>query len=158
MDLLLESKIKPGYRTDHSICLLTIALNKFTRGNGYWKFNCSLLKNQNYVNLVNRTIEDEKKKYIPPVYAIDSINNIKDCDIHFTISDSLFLEMLILRIRGETIKFSSNLKKKSNKEEERLIKDIEYIERNDTLMQLSDLLDDKKLQLQEIRLEKMKDK
>ena len=40
-DIISGSKIIPGYRTDHSIIQLGIILNKFTRGKGIWKFNCT---------------------------------------------------------------------------------------------------------------------
>ena len=45
------------------------------------------------------------------------------------IEKDLFLETLILRIRGETIKFASREKKKNSKIEDELIKDIETLER-----------------------------
>lgn len=43
LDLILESTIIQGYRTAHSMIKLKIQLNKFVRGPGVWKFNCSLL-------------------------------------------------------------------------------------------------------------------
>ena len=44
LDLVNSCKIRPGYRTDHVIVELTLALCKFKRGKGIWKFNCSFLK------------------------------------------------------------------------------------------------------------------
>ena len=55
-DIIDNCEIKPGYRSDHSCIELTITLNNFKIGKGIWKFNNSLLKNQDYLNL-DETIE-----------------------------------------------------------------------------------------------------
>ena len=52
---------------------------------------------------------------------------VEDTDIHFTIPDPTFLEMLLLNIRGNTIKYSYKLKKQSNEKEDKLIKETEYL-------------------------------
>ena len=57
MDLISETKIIYGQRSDHSIIELQIDLNKFNRRPGTWKFNSSLSKNNSYVDLINKTIE-----------------------------------------------------------------------------------------------------
>ena len=49
----------PGYRTDHSGILLDIILDyNIERGKGYWKFNNTLLKDNNYIKMVKETILD----------------------------------------------------------------------------------------------------
>ena len=62
----------------------------------------------------------------------------------------MFLEMLLLNIRGNTIKYSSKLKKQSNQKENKLIKEIEYLE---SLSNNSDanLICSKKDELQKLR-------
>ena len=50
-----------------------------------------------------------------PVYNPDNLSRLHDSMIAFTISDSLFLETLMLKIRGETIKYSSTINKKKCK-------------------------------------------
>ena len=52
LDLISNSKIIPGYKTDHSIIQIVVCLNTFTRGRGIWKCNTSLLKDKKYVNLI----------------------------------------------------------------------------------------------------------
>ena len=156
LDIISNTKILPGYRTDHSIINLSILLNKFSRGICLWKLNCSLLKNQEYLDLVNTIIIDEKKSYAIPVYNPAELSNINEEELIFTISDKLFLETLLLKIRGETIKFSSNLKKRKDEQERKLINDIESIENNTQSVQESDILEDKKNELEDIRIEKMK--
>ena len=56
-----------------------------------------------------------------------------------TIEPDAFLEVLFLRIRGETIKFASTLKRKQLNPENNLIADIKTLE--------SELLLDKKAEL-----------
>ena len=58
-DIVETIDIKPGYRSDHSIVEMQINTNKFSQGSGIWKFNNSLLKNQDYLNLINKVIIEE---------------------------------------------------------------------------------------------------
>ena len=108
-DIIDRSNIKSSYRSDHSIIELNISLNTFTQGKGLWKFNNSLLKNEEYLKLINKIIGEEKEKYAILVYNLDYIK--AEDTIEMTIDFDQFLEVLFLRIRGETIKFSSNLKR-----------------------------------------------
>ena len=101
--------------------------------------------------MVNHLIDEEKLNYAVPVYDFNKVKTIPDNEIQFTISDELFLEMLLLKIRGETIKYCTEKKKKLIKKENELISDIKIIEESDTLLHISDLLNDKKSELQEIR-------
>ena len=149
VDLVSNSDIIPGYRTDHSIIQLSISLNNFVRGKGIWKFNTSLLKDNSFSEMIHKTIEDEKVKYAVPVYLPDQISAIHDKDIQFTISDKDFLQILLVRLRGECIRYSSIAKKQRNKVEIKHIQEIEEIEKNPNFMQLTDLLNDKKFELEE---------
>ena len=45
-------------------------------------------------------------QYAIPVYNLDNIHNIPDANISFTINDQLFLETLLLEIRGKTISYA----------------------------------------------------
>ena len=81
-------------------------MNNFEIGKRIWKLNVSLLKNIDYINLINNLIDEEKHKYALPVYNPDYLKNTYK-NVAFTIDLDLFLEMLYLRIRGETIKFAS---------------------------------------------------
>ena len=99
------NKIIPGYRSDHSGILLELALNINKRGRGYWKFNTYLLKDQQYVSLVKNTISEVKRRYL-----INNGENNTD-NQEFSINDQLFLETLLLMVRGSTIKYGSQRKK-----------------------------------------------
>ena len=58
-DIVKTCNIGVAYRSDHSVIELELFLNKFTVGKGIWKFNNSLLKRQDYLNLINNAIDDE---------------------------------------------------------------------------------------------------
>ena len=53
----------------------------------------------------------EKKMYSVPVYNFENLDVIPDQNIQLTINDSQFLEVLLLKLRGETIKYASGLKR-----------------------------------------------
>ena len=92
--------------------------------------------------MVNSLIEKEKEIYAIPVYRFENISHISDSDIQFIINDGQFLETLLLKIRGETIKFATELKTKTDTREKALQIDIETLEK----MELAnvELIEDKK--------------
>ena len=153
-DIIDNCYIRHSYRSDHSIIELSITLNNFEKGKGVWKLNVGLLKNPDYVNLVNRIIEDEKLKYALPVYNIEYIKNT-DKKLNFSIDPDKFLEMIYLRVRGETIKFASHLKNVNTKIEKKLIKEIENMESQENTNLSSEILNCRKQQLEKIREEKI---
>ena len=156
-DLIDSCNIKPSYRSDHSILELKIFFSQFKIGRGTWKLNNSLLKNEDYLKLIKSIILEEKLKYAVPVYKLEYIeNSYSSKEVNFVIDDDTFLEALFLRVRGETIKFSSILKKKVDQNERDLIRDIEVLEGIENLSpHKSQILDDKKQELEGIRELKM---
>ena len=98
------------------------------RGSGTWNLNCSLLENKDYLIMVNNIIDSEKLNNAALVYNPCTINQISDLHIHMSIPDDLFLEVLLLKIRGETIKFASCLKKENANLKNNLEKEIEQLE------------------------------
>ena len=127
-DHIENSIIKPGYRSDHSIIELKITLCNFKRGRGTWKLNCSLLENKDYLIMVNNLIDSEKLNYAALVYNPNLVYQISERDLHMTIPDDLFLETLLLKIRGETIKFASRLRNNERLLRVSLEKEIEELE------------------------------
>lgn len=104
--LLQEFKnadIESGYRTDHSSITLTLDFQKQTKGRSFWKFNNSLLKDPEYIILIKNTIKHVKEQYC----AQESPNDIPISELQFEISDQLFLETLLMEIRGATISYAS---------------------------------------------------
>ena len=145
MDIISSCQIKPGYRSDHSIIETNIVMCKFKRGKGIWKLNCSLLKDKDYLIRINNAIDEEKSRYTTP-----STNEEMNGDN--TISHSLLLEIILLRLRGESIKFSTIKKREKSNKEQKLIKDIETLEANN--VNVSDL-EAKKQELEKLREEIM---
>ena len=150
VDLIDTAKIKPGYKSDHSIIEINIILNHFVRGRGVWKLNCDLLKDIEYVNMVNDTITQEKLTYALPVYNVDYVKAVGS-DLIYSINDHLFLETLLMKIRGESIKHSSIKKKNEQEREKKLIKDIEILENTPCHFGSDESLNSKKNELVKIR-------
>ena len=122
-----NTDIIPGYRTDHSAIILKLKFQNNERGKGYWKFNNSLLKDSQCIDKIKKIIEDVKQTYATNLNPDEMIPNQ---DLQFSINDQLFLETLLMMIRGDTIKYSSIKKKLSCKEEQGLEKGIKDLEDN----------------------------
>ena len=156
LDIIKNCDISLSYRSDHSIQQLDIILDNFNRGKGLWKFNNSLLENKDFLTLINSTIDEEKVKYALPVYDFKFLERTFS-SISMTIEPDAFLEVLFLRIHGETIKFASLLKRKQLNAEKNLIADIKALESVPQLNSInSELLLDKKAELEQLRNVKLK--
>jgi hypothetical protein len=55
-----------------------------------------------------------------PVYDINNVGSIPDNDITFQIDDQLFLEVLMMAIRGKSISHSAYIQKSRNQKEKEL--------------------------------------
>ena len=81
-----------------------------------------------YLDAIKSKILEIKKQYCLPVYNFENIDQIPDNEIQFIINDSLFLETLMMEIRGKSISYASYKKKAKNKEENELITKIQLLE------------------------------
>ena len=108
------SNILYGYRSDHSLVHLVLSFSTNKKGQGYWKFNASLLHDPDYVKKVKDTITATE-------------NDLKGNN-HDDISDRLFWETLKLNIRGITIGYCAQKKKRQKSLEYELTKQIELLE------------------------------
>ena len=96
-DIITKCDIRAGYRSDHSIIEMDILLTKFTIYKGVWKFNNSLLNDQNYLDLINKTIHEEILKYAVPVYNVKFLENCNNYgNIKFAVDADTLLELLFL--------------------------------------------------------------
>ena len=87
------SDILPSYLSDHAMPYINVRLiDSDDRGPGYWKFNTTLLSNQDYITEVKEIIDEVSSE----------ITNI-----------TLKWEIIKMKVRGFSIKYSSR-KKKSN--------------------------------------------
>jgi hypothetical protein len=64
-----------------------------------------------YVEIVKETTKKPKEKYAALVYDRNTLSEIDDLVIHFTINDQLFLETLLIKIRGKNNSYASYRKK-----------------------------------------------
>ena len=149
-----NSKILPGYRTDHSQILLQFDFGKFVKGNSYWKFNNSLLRDSKFIEEIKELIRTIKSNYILNE-GIDetNINEISAQHLLFSISDQLFFDTLLMEIRGKTIAYSSYKKKMEINHENKLLDEIEKLEKANNINH--ELLQRKRNELQDIRNKKM---
>ena len=85
---------------------------------------------------LKETIRSVKEQYAIPVYNNENINTIPNKDIQFTINDQLFLDTLLMEIRGRTISYSSYKTKQKKLYEFFLVKIINELEKNGDLEQL----------------------
>lgn len=60
---VLESKIYSGFRSDHSIVCLSLKGEAMKRYKLFWKFNNSLLKDNKYMEEINKVMKDTKIMY-----------------------------------------------------------------------------------------------
>ena len=155
MQFVKSTRIDSSYRSDHSIVILEFNLTKFSHGKSFWKHNDSLLTDPDYLKQINKKIRDIKMQYALPVYNLDEINNIPNEELQFMINDQLFLDTLLMEIRGEAISYASFKNKQRNKRENKLIKQIEEIE-NNTVDNITEELENLKTELYDIRNEKLK--
>ncbi len=125
MALISKCDIIPGYRSDHSINNIILTISNEKRGRGFWKFNTSLLQDQEYIHIVKQTIRDTVERYALPDQDINNPN------VPFNISDQLFFETLKMEIRQVTIPYTGKKKRNLDQRERELINEIELLENTD---------------------------
>ena len=106
-------QIKPGIKSDHSIVNLHFYIKESPkRGRGFWKFNCSLLYDQVYVNKIKEVLANCETKY-------------SDLD-----NKALLWDAVKCEIRSETISYSSWKSKQKRLAGQELQRRIETLEKN----------------------------
>ena len=116
--ILQESIIKTGvlasFCTDHSPIFFSLQLKDMpTRGKGFWKFNNSLISNDEYVEKMKNQISE----------TLHMLDQDKITDKH------LRWEFLKYEIRKFTINFSKKLVKEENKDWNFLEKELKKLEK-----------------------------
>ena len=142
------------------------------------KFNNTLLNDREYIKTVKKTIEDVLETYKNRELQQESTNsqninwinsndnnnnnnnNIPNGNTNkeeYTINDQMLLEMILLMIRGETIKYSSRKKKEKEKLQKQLEEERAKLEKSMSeesvkfTVENSTLLEEKKNRLYELR-------
>ena len=104
-----KCNINTGYKSDHSIVILSINFNKINRGPGYFKLNNSLILLEDYQTKIRNSIRET-------------------AEINLNSNPNTLWEIIKGNIRNETIKYSSYKKKIDTKIEHALENDIKKIE------------------------------
>ena len=84
--------IVPGYKTDHSMILLKIALHHNPRGRGFWKLNTSLLAEDQYLKQIQTVIQQTKNEY-----KSDS-----------SVNPALLWDVLKMKVREKSISYAAS--------------------------------------------------
>ena len=128
---VIKSHIAPGFKSDHSLVSLEIDFSKVQLGRGFFKFNNSLLHDHEYVNLIKETIKNVTRQYSTVNYEHNFWDTLPtlNIDTHdVNINDQLFFEVLLMEIRGATIKYSSNKKRMKTEHLKLLLHNLEQKE------------------------------
>ena len=145
-----DANIEFGYKSDHSIVSITLKGQDIEKDKPFWKFNNSLLKDPKYCEEMKKVIQETKSQYAKPNQNLGQENNK---NISFDINDQLFFEVLLMNIRGKTISFSSYKKKQTDKKEQKLIEEINELEKNELCNKI--ILQEKKDAIKELRENKL---
>ncbi len=140
-------KILTGYRTDHSLITTALQFTNQTKPSPFWKFNNSLLKDQNFISEIKSTIIETKKTYAASPYNVENIGLIENKELVLSINPQLFLEMLLLNIRSKCISFAAGKKKEQISLINQIQKEITDMENLDQLG-LSEKIEEKRNNLE----------
>ena len=58
-----RADISFGFKTDHSVISINLAIHSNQPGPGYWKLNTSFLSDNDYVNKIRMTVEGVNDEY-----------------------------------------------------------------------------------------------
>lgn len=94
LGFIKNTNIHPGLKTDHSAVSIHLISDHNIRGRGYWKLNCSLLLEAEYVELIKQCITDTVE-----------LNNNNDTNAQ------LLWDTIKMNVRGYTIKYATSKKK-----------------------------------------------
>ena len=137
-----KAEILPACFSDHSPILLEIDFSKFKRGLGFWKFNNSLLHDVDYIEIIKSLIKRIVFQYSHRNDPVDVLNDPLEMfnqflsvqtpeslqTINLNINPELFLDTLLMEIRGATIRYCAQKKRKNKAKEQLLMSDIELLE------------------------------
>ena len=90
-----HADILPGFKTDHSMVTLNVALHSNPRGKGFWKLNMSLLSEMRYVQEIKTAIESTVNQYEDDT----SVNPV------------LLWEMIKLKVQEKSISYAAHKKR-----------------------------------------------
>lgn len=121
-----EIDILPSIKTDHSLIHVSLSIvNSIARGKGYWKFNVALLKDKVYIRKINSFLDT----------CTDKFNYMED--------KGKVWDIMKCEIRGITLKYSINKRKREKQEQDELNKQLLTLQiRLDKGEEVNDLYND----------------
>ena len=153
---LKEADILNSYRSDHSSVMISFEFASGPKASNFWKFNSNLLRDKMFVEDINNTIKIIKEQYAIPVYNRDNLNKIPTSELQLSISDQLFLDVLLMEIRKKSMEYSSKKKRENEKREKDLDHEIIELEKKlQTTVREQEILQVKKEELVNLRKVKM---
>ena len=87
-----SSNISPAFRSDHSLIFIDLIPFETKRGKGFWKMNCSHLREKGYVYLIKNTIKTTN-------------------EINHEANPHVLWDVIKMAVRGESINYGSKRKK-----------------------------------------------
>ena len=111
---MTHADIFPGFKKDHSMITLNLALHSNPRGKGFWKLNTSLLSEMRHVQEIKTTIES-------------TVNQYKDDTSE---NPALLWEMIKLKVREKSISYAAFKNVTTRKREEMLEREIALLEKH----------------------------
>ena len=110
---MTNSDILAGFKTDHSLITIKLALHSNPRGPGFWKLNTSLLEEDGYVKQIKTAI-----KAIQEEYQEDD-----------TVNATLTWEMIKLKVREQSMVYAKTKQTNMSRIEEELEKTINWLQK-----------------------------
>ena len=95
VEKVVSTRMSPGFRSDHSAVHLDFIPFMNSKGRGFWKLNCSLLYDLNYVMHIKEVIRTT-------------------ADLNQAANPNLLWDTIKMAVRGESIKLGSQKKKEIN--------------------------------------------
>ena len=108
-----SADILTGFKSDHSLITLTLMNNSNPRGPGLWKLNASLLADEEYIDLIKKTINEVAKEY--------ENNNEVDA--------TLLWDTMKMKIRSSSLCYARQKKNKMSSKETYLEEKITYLQK-----------------------------
>ena len=110
---MTNSDILTGFKTDHSLVTIKLALHSNPRGPGFWKLNTSLLEEDEYVKQIKKII-----KAVQEEYQEDN-----------TVNAALSWEMIKLKVREQSMMYAKTKQTNMSRIEEELEKTINWLQK-----------------------------
>ena len=165
---LINCEKLTSFQSDHSPLKTVLDFSKFRKGKGCWKFCDNLLKDGEFVQMINKCIKTTCAKYVDLMgfdnFYTEASNDefiaFMELDIEeiqsfiYKINPNLLLEMILNDCRNSIISYSIGKKRGENNEEKELETEIKNLEKaillaNDYNIDLEDALSQKNIEYQE---------